>query len=94
MSKIPSHLNPPDNPEMLTDLVLYEWSSLGLHQTDVHNWACAGEEIAEGLTERVDYLLEVLDNLGDLHPDIKQWRSMALMTINCINGGSVPRRVP
>lgn len=101
MGKIPNYLTPPDDTEKLTDQVLYEWSALGLHQDDVHRWACEGEKMEKGLTERVDYLLEVLDCLdileplteSPLHPDIVQWRSIALMTINCINGGSVPRTI-
>jgi hypothetical protein len=101
MSKIPNYLNPPDNSEALTDRVLYEWSALGLHQDDVHRWSCGGPEMEGGLTERVDYLLECLDCLdileplteAQLHPDVVLWRSMALMTINSINGGSVPRTI-
>ena len=98
MGKIPSYLTPPDDPEKLTDLVLYEWSALGQHLDDVHRWACGGEESPDGLTERVQYLLEclecieIMDPLTEttLHPAVAEWKSVALMTINCINGGSVP----
>jgi hypothetical protein len=101
MGKIPNYLVQPDNPEALTDLVVYEWSTFGLHMDDVHRWACEGEAIPDGLTDRVDYLLEFLDDIElmeplhevPLHPSVKEWRSVALMTINCINGGSVPCKV-
>jgi hypothetical protein len=101
MGKIPNFLNPPDDTEKLTDDALYEWSYLGMHMGEVHAWACQGEEISKGLTERVDYLLEVLGCIEimepltgtpAIHPKVQEWRSNALMTINCINGGSVPRR--
>jgi hypothetical protein len=96
MGKIPSYLNPPDNPDLLTDLVLYEWSTLGLHLNDVHDWACRGPEHSDGLTERVDYLLEATDMMigmdGTLHPEVVKWCSIARMILNCINGGSTPRR--
>lgn len=100
MGKIPNYLNPPDNTEALTDQVLFEWSAFGLHQVEVHRWSCGGREMENGITERVDYLLEYLDCMViiepltemPLHPDIVQWRSFALMTINNIRGGSVPRR--
>jgi len=93
MAKIPSYLNPPDNPEVLVDRVLYEWSTLGQHLDDVHRWACGGPEDPDGITERVSYLLDVLDGLSGLHPKVQEWASIARMTINCINGGSVPYRV-
>lgn len=93
MSKIPSYLNPPDNPEILTDRALYEWSYLGLHTDDVHRWACGGEEDPDGITYRVEYLLDVTDMLTGLHKSVVEWRSIARMTINCIMGGSVPRSV-
>jgi hypothetical protein len=91
MGKIPNPLNPPDDTESLTDHVLYEWSVLGKHQDAVHAWACSGDIDPEGLWERVHYLLEVLDNLHDLHPDIRLWRSISLMTLNCMHGGGVPK---
>ena len=101
MGKIPSYLTDPYNSEALTDQVMFEWSALGLHQDDVHRWACAGAEMEDGITDRVDYLLEVLDCLDilepltefPLQPDIILWRSVTLMTINSIRGGSVPTRV-
>lgn len=93
MSKIPNYLNPPESTEVLTDLALYEWSALGQHLEDVHRWACEGAEMEGGLTERVDYLLECLELLEPLHPAVREWRSVALMIINCIHGGSTPRSV-
>ena len=102
MGKIPNYLVQSDNPESLTDHVVYEWTVDGLHAADIHRWACEGEEIAGGLTDRVEYLLDIL-NLCDvmepltevpLHPIVLEWRSLTLMTINCINGGSVPRSLP
>ncbi len=101
MGKIPNYIIDPFNPEALTDQVLYEWSDLGLHQDEVHRWSCGGHEMENGLTDRVDYLLEYLDCMSilepltesPLHPDIILWRSIALMTINCINSGSVPHKI-
>lgn len=89
MGKIPSYLSPPNDPDRLTDLALYEWSCLGLHLDDVHRWACDGEEEPDGITERVAYLLDVTELL-ELHPAVMEWRSVALMTVNCIRGGGVP----
>ena len=90
MAKIPSFLTPPENTEALTDRVLYEWSAQGQHLDDVHRWACGGPEDPAGITERVDYLLDVIDAVGDVHPKVREWASVARMTINCINGGGVP----
>jgi hypothetical protein len=91
MSKIPSFLNPPGNPEALTDRVLYEWSYEGKHMNEVHAWSCGGAEVPDGLTERVDYLLEVTDHCTGLHPRVVGWCSVARMFLNCAAGGSVPR---
>ena len=106
MGKIPSYLNPPGDPETLTDLVVFEWSHYGMHQGDVHRWACEGRHTDQSIyfhsiNDRVDYLLELLECLSiiepltelPLHPDIVQWRSIALMTINLLNGGGTASSV-
>jgi hypothetical protein len=101
MGKIPNYLNPSDNPEALTDQVLFEWSALGMHMTNVHVWSYGGPEHPDGLTERVDYLLEVLSCLDimepltemPLHPSVIEWRSFALMTLNSIKGRGIPRDI-
>lgn len=88
-------LTPPDDSEKLTDHVLYEWSCLGLHLDEVHRWASEGGE--EQTRERVEYLLEVTEpaiGIGDLNClAVREWRSMARMFLNLLDGGSVPRSV-
>ena len=79
------------NPEALSDEAIYEWSMGGKHMDIVHRWACEGEPSEDGLTLRVDYLLEVIEGMNDTHREVREWASMVRMMKNCLQGGSVPR---
>ena len=87
-------LTPPDDYEKLTDKILYEWSCEGRHLDEVHRWATEDDE---RMRERVEYLLDVTEpiaGIGDLNCfEVRQWRSLARMILNCLDGGSVPRNV-
>ncbi len=81
-------------PNTLSDTVVYEWSVEGKHLDEVHAWSTRGPKLDDGLTVRVDYLLEILDHNFDItHPTVREWASFARMVINCINGGGVPRKI-
>lgn len=59
----------------------YEWIYLGRHLDDVHAWSCGGASSPEGLTERVQSLLETVDyyeGIGEkIHPEVRRWAEMA-----------------
>lgn len=80
------------NVDTLTDMTIREWSIEGKHMSEIHSWSLRGPRVHDGLTVRVAYLLEVLDNSNDfIHQEVRAWASIARMTINSINGGGVPR---